>query len=138
MRYIVIILAMVVFSGCRSSKPLLFKDLRAVHILFQDSSWGHRSGYKLYDGNIIHWDKRHTAVRNALSQYRSRIESLPKDDFAHLRLLLENKTRYRYRPIKVLPLKEFGYIETATGDTVFYGIMGPDGFIDLTANRIYL
>lgn len=40
-------------------------------------------------------------------------------------------------PVKSVPLSEFGYLELADNQVVFYAIMGSDGFIDLTHRRGY-
>jgi hypothetical protein len=81
-------------------------------------------------------DKKNIGVKAALHNRQNKRSLLKKEGLDYLAPLFVNKKNFRYRPIKVLPLKEFGYIETNSNQLIFYGIMG-DALIDLTNDKVY-
>lgn len=137
MKNLSFVISLVFLSGCVSHKLLLKDNIRSVSILFKDNTWGHHDGYKLYDGTVIRWDKKNVAVKAALNKYSDKLELLKKEQPDYLADFITTKN-IKYMPIKVVPLKEFGYIEMNSSQLIFYGIMGDKTFIDLTNNRVYI
>lgn len=137
MKYFLSLFVLVYLSSCMSYKPLAKSNIKAVHVLFKDSSWYHYEGYKLYDGSTVKWDKQNANVKAALNNYKNKIGELPKEGSSYLEHFLLNKNIIKYMPIKVGPLKEFGYIETSSNEFVFYGVMEETVFIDLTHDKVY-
>lgn len=136
MKYSLLLCSLICLSSC-AYQPILKSNIKTVHILYKHKSWGHHDGYKLYDGSRINWDKKNNGVRVALDNYRAKLGVLQKENPDYLEHLIINKKNAKYRPIKVVPLKEFGYIEMNSNQLIFYGIMGDKTFIDLTDNRVY-
>ncbi|TCC97181.1 hypothetical protein [Pedobacter hiemivivus] len=136
MKYFLLICCLGYLSGCSSYRPLSKDNIKAVHVLFKDRGWGHHAGYKLYDGSIATWDKKNIGVKAALNNHQNKRSLLKKEGSDYLAPLFVNKKNFRYTPIKVTPLKEFGYIEMNSNQLIFYGIMG-NTFIDLTNDKVY-
>lgn len=133
----VIVIFLAVLSACTVSQPKLKGNIKNVQVLFKDTTWYHPEGYKLYDGSLIRWDKKNIAVKVALNKYRDKLGLLKKEGPDYLERFITKKS-IKYVPIKVVPLKEFGYIETTSNQHVFYGIMGDKTFIDLSNDRVYI
>lgn len=124
-------------SGCVSYQPLSKSNIKAVYVLFKDTTQTHYDGYKLYDGFIVKWDKKDIGVRTALNKYSDKLDALKQErpDYK-ANFLAQTKHIITYTPIKVVPFREFGYIQTTSKQLIFYG-MGRNVFIDLTNNRVY-
>lgn len=137
MKYLFFVYCLLYLSGCSTYKPILTNNIKNVHVLFTDSTWAHHEGYKLYDGVTIGWDKMHIGVKAALKSYSEKKLLLKTESPDYLERFIVNNKRIKYRPIKVVPLREFGYIEMKTNELIFYGIMGQDIFIDLSNYWIY-
>lgn len=137
MKYFLSLFLLCYLSSCVSYKPITESNVKAVYVLFKDSSWSHHAGYKLYDGSIVRWDKQHAAVKVALNNYKNKIDELPKEGSNYLAHFYSNKKTAKRMAIKVIPLTEFGLIETNSNEFIFYGVQGKTGFIDLTHDRIY-
>lgn len=138
MKYFLSLFILCYLSSCVSYKPLTQSNVKAVYILFKDSSWGdHYKGYKLYDGSIVRWGKHHVDVKAALNNYKNKIEELPKEGSNYLAHFFSNKKTAKRMAIKVIPLTEFGLVETNSNEFIFYGVEGETGFIDLTHDRVY-
>ena len=137
MKYFLSLFILCYLSSCVSYKPLTKSNVKAVYVLFKDSSWrDHYNGYKLYDGSIVRWDKKDANVKAALNNYKNKIEELPKEDSSYLAHFFSNKRISKHIRIKVTPLKEFGLIETNSNEFILYGLVGTI-FIDFTHERVY-
>ncbi|MBB5440875.1 hypothetical protein HDC92_004579 [Pedobacter sp. AK017] len=133
MKYFLFIYGLISLSGC-AYQPLLKSNIKTVHILFKDNQENY--SYKLYDDSVVKWDKKNIGIKRALSNNRNRLPLLKKEGPDYLAHFFINKKNHKYMPIKVLPLKEFGYIEMNSSKVIFYGIMR-DALIDLTNDRVY-
>jgi len=134
MKYFLFICGLIYLSGCASYQPLLKSNIKTVHILFKGKPENY--DYNLYDDSIVHWDKKNIGIKRALNNYRNKLPLLKKEGPDYLASFFANKKNHKYVPIKVVPLNEFGYIETNSGQLIFYGLMR-DTFIDLTSDKVY-
>ncbi|KAA8474034.1 hypothetical protein F1649_22440 [Arcticibacter tournemirensis] len=112
-------------------------NIKKVYVLFKDTSWNHYEGYKLHDGATVKWDKKYDHVKKTLNDYKDKIQELPQESSNYMQHFLLNKKAVKYTPIKTVPLKEFGFLETNSNDLTFYGIIGDSVLIDLSRGRIY-
>lgn len=137
MKYFVLLFVLIYITGCRSYQPIVKDNIQAVYVLFTDSSWYHYDGYRLYDGTRVTWDVKHSGVKTALNDYKNRISELPQNGPDYLERFLLDKKVIKYLPIKTVPLKEFGFIETKSNKLIFYGI-GDETLMDLTYDKVYI
>lgn len=128
---------LVYFSGCMTYRPLMNNNIKKVYVLFKDTSWNHYEGYKLRNGTTVKWDKKYDHVKKTLNDYKDKIQELPQESSNYLQHFLLNKKAVKYTPIKTVPLKEFGFLETNSNELTFYGIIGDSVLIDLSRDRIY-
>lgn len=136
MKYLIFLT--IFFASCTLQKKITLKEIKSVHVLFSSPSWGNQSGYKLNNGETVKWDTRNIEVKRALDRYSSNIDSLQYKSSLYAEKLLKDKNKVdRYVPFKVVPLREFGYLKTASGKLIYYGIMGENTFIDLSSNQVY-
>jgi len=138
MKYLLSILFIIQFFGCKNYQHLSKNDIKHVYILYQYRKGVNYVGkYELYDNSIIYWDKQNKQIKKALASHVRHIEKLEKGDVMDIKNIIINKKTNRYRPIKVTPLKEFDYLKMGDGRLVYYGIMSDDIFIDLSENQVY-
>lgn len=137
MKFFFINCCLIFLSGCVSYQPLSKSNIKTVYVLFKDTTQIHYDGYKLYDGSIIRFDKKDIGVKAALNKYSEKLNSLKEESPDYItHFLAEKKHIIKSRPIKVVPLREFGYIKTKSNQLVFYGI-SRTVFIDLTNDKVY-
>ncbi len=125
------------FYGCKTYDYLKINNIQSVHILYSQDRWDNYTGYKLEDGSIIKWDKNNHFIKDELIKNQNNIDKLKQVDPKSISKYISNKKTTNYFPIKVIPLKEFGYIKTTRNIIIFYGIMGEQTFIDLTNDKVY-
>lgn len=118
--------------SCSKHNGLSPEKVRFVRPVFRDTSFYHHDGYKVKQGLVL-YDKHNSHVKDFLAANMNNVNSFEQDPTPNRVLsLFQGKKKHKYYPIKVVPLSEFGYIQTVDGKMIFYGVMGKDGFIDLT------
>ena len=136
MKTLLLCLLTVVFSCSRYSGSRKEKII-SVRPVFKDTSFNHHDGYKI-NQDLVLYDKYNIHVKDFLSKKLSELTSFELDLTPDRVVnMIQGKKRHKYLPIKVVPLSEFGYLQTDKGEIIFYAIMGKDGFIDLTKNYGY-
>ncbi|GGH47409.1 hypothetical protein ACN9ML_18530 [Dyadobacter endophyticus] len=125
--------------SCGKRHHIFPKDVVAIRPVFKDSSFQHRQGYHV-GKDVIVYDKMSENVEEFLARKVSEREMFPMDSTPNrIFKLIGGLESFKMipLPIKTVPLSEFGYLELTNGKVVFYGIMGMDGFFDLTHRRGY-
>ena len=125
--------------SCGKRHHIFPKDVVAIRPVFKDSSFQHRQGYHV-GKDVIVYDKMSENVEEFLARKLSEREMFPMDSTPNrIFKLIGGLESFKMipLPIKTVPLSEFGYLELTNGKVVFYGIMGMDGFFDLTHRRGY-
>lgn len=139
-KYLIIIF-FILFSSCSRKIYLKLHEIESVHVLFKCENERDRYSvyslreYKLLDNSTIAWGKNNSSIKLALKKFQNRINSLPRQDPKYLEDFLNGSKATRYKPIKVRPLNEFGYVRMKNGETLFYGI--DSILIDLTNDIVY-
>lgn len=134
--YVYLLAVMLYLSACASYKPIKADNIKSVHLLFTDTIRPRKNTYILFDSTIVRWDTKNLGIKKALLTYQPKINALPQKNGEHIANFLINVKHHKYLPIKVLPLTEFGYLQTNDGKVVFYGIMF-DCLIDLSNDKSY-
>jgi len=120
--------------SCGKRHHIFPKDVTAIRPVFKDSTFQHWQGYHI--GNeVVAYDGMSENVEAFLTHKMSDRNSFPQDSTPdRISKLLGGRKSAKLvpLPIKSVPLSEFGYLELANGKVVLYGIMGMDGFSDLT------
>jgi hypothetical protein len=135
-RNFILLLVLGLISACSSYKPFQDSNIKAVYVLYTDTSYYHPKGYKLDNGSIVHWDRNLNGIVAGLNNNRHRYTTLKKQGSGYLTPLIKNKIHWRYLPIKVIGLEEFGYIELKNDEVIYYGLMNKT-LIDLTNRQVY-
>lgn len=139
MKSIILTISAILLISCGKRHHIFPKDVVAIRPVFKDSSFQHRQGYHV-GKDVIAYDKMSENVEEFLARKVSERNMFPADSTPNriFKLIggLES-SKLVPLPIKTVPLSEFGYLELTNGKVVFYGIMGMDGFFDLTHRRGY-
>lgn len=106
-------------------------NVQSVFRVYKNNTWNNYEGYK------IRWDKNNRYVKDFLIENKSAYKSFEEVAPLSIYDLIKEAKIIKYHPIKVTPLREFGYIILQSGKLVLYGIMGKSAFIDLSNNRVY-
>lgn len=131
-----IVLLLTFFSSCNSLQKIDNSNINSVSILYESSSWNNYDGYTINNDFVI-WDKNNKNVKIALDNNIGKLSNLKNKDANYLLSYIQNKKVMKYNTIKVVPLREFGYVKFNNGEILYYGIMGERTFIDLTNNIVY-
>lgn len=134
-KYFTFLLFLGLLFSCSTYKPFQKNNIKAVYVLYTDTSHYHRYGYRLDNDSIVRWDKQLIGITHALVNNLYRYNTLKKQNSDQLAIFL-NKDHWRYVPIKVIGLREFGYIQLENNEVIYYGIMG-SVLIDLKYRRVY-
>ena len=128
---------LVAMFSCSKNSGSLHGNSIMVRPVFQDTSFYHYDGYKINE-QLVLYDKYNAHVKDYLSKNLADLTSF-KPDITPNRVvdLFQGKKKHKYFRVKVVPLSEFGYLQTVNGDIIFYAVMGKNGFIDLTNNFGY-
>ena len=133
MRFYVSIFFIIILFGCKTYKPIKPNEIKAIYTLYK-GKYRYRE-YTLFDSSVVKFDIKHSQVKIALEKYKNRLDQLRNAPVNYLDSLIINKRTYKPVPVKILPLREFGYVQTHSGKLIFYGIGG--AFIDLTNSKVY-
>lgn len=137
MKAIFFVLLSILVSSCSRYQSLSPEDIVAIRPVFGGVKFQYL-GYVI-GNDSVRTDKWHHAVNSYLSKHLANQDSFQTDSNPQRIIqLFENKKPVKYTVVKVVGLREFGYIQTKSRGTINYGIMGKDAFIDLTNNKIYI
>lgn len=76
-------------------------------------------------------------IKIVLDNNISKVNIFKQKDANYILSYNQNKKVMKYHTIKIVPLREFGYVKFNNGEILYYGIMGEMTFIDLTNNIVY-
>ncbi|WP_221394590.1 hypothetical protein [Dyadobacter sp. NIV53] len=124
--------------SCSKYSQLQPEKIVSIRPVFKDTTYYHPYGYRI-GKDIVKQDNSNLFVKENLSEHLNHLVSYENEiNPERITKLFSNKKTTKYRPIKVVGLREFGYIQTMDQKVIFYGIMGKRSFIDLSSNQVYL
>ena len=139
MKFQILLFLSIMLVACGRRHHLIPKNIRAVRPVFRDSTFRHYSGYQVgtdqvgYDG----MNRQVTEFLKSKASHRDQYAREPASNRIYGMIAGKKSAKMVPLAIKSVPLSEFGYLELADDQVVFYAIMGSDGFIDLTHQRGY-
>lgn len=137
MKYIKIALYFSLLCGCKSYswEP---QEISSIYIVFNGQYLPDKQQYVLANDITIPWDRRNENIKNGLKKLEKKYSTFTVKSGGYLFSHIINCKKIKYYPIKVLPLKEFGYIKLKNQSLIYYGLTKDSIFIDLSNNIVYL
>lgn len=141
MKSIILTVATLMLS-CSRYIPLSSENIVSIRPVFKNNSSYYSNSYSagyLVGLDSVMYDKWNINVKKYLSKNLNQVDLYEKEPNPDRVIkLFANRKTSKYLSIKVTPLREFGYIQSGSGEVVLYGITKDHTFIDLSSNRNYL
>lgn len=138
MKKYLIVVPLLFFFSCNRYAPIGSNNVSFVHEAYASKTWNNYNGYQINDSLVIKWDKNNNHVKNFLRENINKYKTYKEINPNHILQYMKDAQAIKYIPIKIAPLREFGYIEMKSKEIIFYGIMGDHTLIDLSNNRVYI